>query len=197
MAKLILFNKPYRVLSQFTDASERDTLANYITEPGYYPAGRLDYDSEGLLLLCNDGRLQQRIADPRFKLWKSYSVQLEGEISPEAISSLKNGVTLKDGLTRPARVQRLASPTFWDRTPPIRERITQATSWIELSIQEGRNRQVRRMCASVGFPVLRLIRTRIGDWSLDDLSPGQHRTVVVNLPQGAPHTPQKRKPRRR
>lgn len=190
MAELILFNKPFQVLSQFTDTSERDTLATYIDKPGFYAAGRLDYDSEGLLLLCDDGVLQQRIADPKFKLWKTYSVQLEGEVSPEALEGLRKGVTLKDGLTRPARLTALEEPHFWERSPPIRERKNLPTSWVEISIQEGRNRQVRRMCAHVGFPVLRLIRTRIGDWSLDTLSPGQYRSLRVNLPNaGSPKPP--------
>ena len=195
MAELILFNKPFKVLSQFTDASERNTLANYIDKPGFYPAGRLDYDSEGLLLLCDDGALQQRIPDPRFKLWKTYAVQLEGEMSTEAREALCKGVLLKDGITRPARLKVIKEPGFWHRTPPIRERKNQPTSWVEISIQEGRNRQVRRMCAHVGFPVLRLIRTHIGDWSVDALSPGQYRSVRVNLPNAGSSKPPR--PRRR
>ncbi|MDP5053425.1 MAG: pseudouridine synthase [Congregibacter sp.] len=182
MATLILLNKPFRVLSQFTDGSGRDTLARYIDRPGFYPAGRLDYDSEGLLLLCNDGRLQQRIADPRFKLWKTYYVQLEGQISSEALAGLTRGVLLKDGPTRPARVKLLPEPSLWERHPPIRERKQQLTSWMEISINEGRNRQVRRMCAALGFPVLRLVRRQIGDWSIGDLLPGAYREITVHMP---------------
>lgn len=183
MSRLILLNKPFQVLSQFTDASHRDTLARFINRPGFYPAGRLDYDSEGLLLLCDDGKLQQQISNPRFKLWKTYHVQLEGDVSPEAINALAAGPTLKDGPTRPAKVRRIPEPKIWAREPPIRQRKNQSTSWVELSINEGRNRQVRRMCASVGFPVLRLIRTHIGDWALGDLTPGQYREVAVHLPK--------------
>ncbi|WOJ95935.1 pseudouridine synthase [Congregibacter brevis] len=197
MAELILFNKPFKVLSQFTDTSGRATLANYIDKRGFYPAGRLDYDSEGLLLLCDDGVLQQRIAHPKFKLWKTYCVQLEGEVSHDAVEALREGVKLKDGLTRPARLKALKEPNFWDRTPPIRERKSLPTSWIEISIQEGRNRQVRRMCAHVGYPVLRLIRTHIGDWSLDSLSPGQYRSLRVNLPNAGSSKPPRGRRRKR
>lgn len=199
MSELILFNKPYRVLSQFTDSEGRSTLGDFITKAGFYAAGRLDYDSEGLLLLCNDGRLQQRIADPRFKLWKSYAVQLEGDITEAALCSLRDGVELKDGATLPARASIIRTPAFWPRNPPIRERKTQTTSWVEISLREGRNRQVRRMCAKVGFPVLRLIRTRIGDWGLNDLAPGEYRTTRVNLPASDGNTKAsfKRRSRRR
>ncbi|WOJ94072.1 pseudouridine synthase [Congregibacter variabilis] len=196
MADLILLNKPYQVLSQFTDDAGRDTLAKFVRTPGFYPAGRLDYDSEGLLLLCNDGRLQQRISDPRFKLWKTYWVQLEGQITMEAQLALKNGVLLKDGPTRPAKVKAIDQPPLWERNPPIRQRKQQATSWIEISINEGKNRQVRRMCAEVGFPVLRLVRTRIGDWALDGLLPGQHRRQSVHLPDKPPRPAEKRRSRR-
>lgn len=196
MAALILLNKPYEVLSQFTDDSGRNTLAKFVRTPGFYPAGRLDYDSEGLLLLCDDGRLQQRIADPRFKLWKTYCVQLEGQITAAAQQALQSGLLLKDGPTRPARVKPIDEPALWDRNPPIRQRRQQPTSWIEISISEGRNRQVRRMCAEVGFPVLRLVRTRIGDWSLDGLLPGQHRRQTVHLPDKPPRPPEKRRSRR-
>lgn len=196
MADLILLNKPYEVLSQFTDDSGRNTLAKFVRTPGFYPAGRLDYDSEGLLLLCDDGRLQQRIAEPRFKLWKTYWVQLEGQITVAAQQALKSGLLLKDGRTRPARVKPIDEPPLWERNPPIRQRKHQPTSWIEISISEGRNRQVRRMCAEVGFPVLRLVRTRIGDWALDALLPGQHRRQTVHLPHSAPRPPEKRRPRR-
>lgn len=183
MAKLILLNKPFRVLSQFTDDLGRDTLARFVHEPDVYAAGRLDYDSEGLLLLCSDGRLQQRIADPRHKLWKRYYLQLDGEISDDAIVRLRSGVTLKDGPTRPARVKRIAPPKLWPRDPPIRVRRQQPTSWIEIAIQEGRNRQLRRMAAAVNYPVLRLVRWAIGDWELGDLLPGESRCIDVHLPR--------------
>lgn len=182
MPRLILLNKPYQVLSQFTDREGRKTLADYIDLPGFYPAGRLDYDSEGLILLCDNGALQQRIADPRHKLWKTYVLQLEGLISDDALNSLRHGLQLKDGPTLPARVTAIEEPTLWNRTPAIRVRAAQSTSWIRIAIREGRNRQLRRMCAAVGFPVLRLVRTAIGDWQLDSLAPGQYRETVIHLP---------------
>lgn len=175
---LILFNKPYDVLSQFTDRGSpttRATLSNFIDVPGVYPAGRLDRDSEGLLLLTDDGRLQARIADPKFKLPKTYWVQVEGVPDDAALTALRDGVTLKDGPTRPAGVARLDAPAIWPRTPPIRYRASIPDTWIALTISEGRNRQVRRMTAAVGHPTLRLIRWRIGDWTLGDLSPGAWR----------------------
>ena len=197
MATLILFNKPYRVLSQFTDDRGRRTLADYIDEAGFYAAGRLDYDSEGLLVLCDDGRLQQRIADPRHKLWKTYWLQLVGDIDAPALDALAHGVTLRDGKTRPARVERIAAPPLWPRSPPIRERRQQPTSWIQIGIREGRNRQLRRMCAQVGFPVLRLIRSAIGDWQLGDLAPGTYRLESVHLPAAdTPGGPARRRRRR-
>lgn len=185
MAALILFNKPYRVLSQFTDAAGRATLADYLSAEGFYAAGRLDYDSEGLLLLCDDGRLQQRITDPRQKLWKTYLLQLEGEISDTALHALRMGVTLNDGPTRPARARRVEAPSLWPRDPPVRARDA-PTSWIEISLREGRNRQLRRMAAAVGYPVVRLVRTAIGDWALDHLGPGESRRASVNLPRSSP-----------
>ena len=173
---LILFNKPYDVLCQFTDeGSGRPTLANFIRVPGVYPAGRLDRDSEGLLLLTDDGRLQARIADPRFKLPKSYLVQLEGDVAEAALASLRQGVRLKDGMTRPAEVERIAAPALWPRDPPVRFRKTVPDCWIRLTIREGRNRQVRRMTAAIGYPTLRLVRWSIGDWTLDGISPGETR----------------------
>lgn len=184
MATIILFNKPFRVLSQFTDHEGRGTLADYLSAPGCRAAGRLDYDSEGLLLLTDDGALQQQIANPRHKIWKTYLVQVEGDIGADALRQLAAGVTLKDGLTRPARAKRLATPAIWPRQPPVRERKSVPHSWLELSIAEGRNRQVRRMTAAVGYPTLRLVRTRIGDWSLDGLLPGQFRREQVRLPVG-------------
>lgn len=162
-------------------------MAQYIQQPGLYAAGRLDYDSEGLLLLTDNGKLQQQVSDPQYKLEKTYWVQLDGEISDAAIVQLSRGVELKDGITRPARCRRLAPPALWPRVPPIRQRNNDITCWIELKIREGRNRQVRRMTAAVGFPTLRLVRMAIGDWSLDGLQPGQSRTEQV--PLAASHRP--------
>jgi len=182
MSELILFNKPFRVLSQFTDRdnleSPRATLSDYLDAPGYRAAGRLDFDSEGLLLLTDDGTLQQQIANPRHKQWKTYWVQVEGEINMLACKALSEGVSLKDGLTRPARAKPITPPPVWSRDPPIRVRQTVADSWLELAIQEGKNRQVRRMTAAVGFPTLRLIRVAVGPWHLDQLPPGAHRRVA-------------------
>ncbi|OOV87823.1 pseudouridine synthase [Oceanospirillum linum] len=182
MSRLILFNKPFQVLSQFTDSEGRNTLADFITEPGIYPAGRLDYDSEGLLLLTNDGKLQHRIASPDMKLPKTYIIQVEGDITEEALQQLRRGVSLKDGQTRPAKARKIDNPEFPPRNPPVRERKNIPTSWVELIISEGRNRQVRRMSAAVGFPTLRLIRTCIGSWKLDNLKIGEHKEIDVNLP---------------
>lgn len=173
--KLILFNKPYGVLSQFTDRGnegERTTLSDFIRVPGVYPAGRLDRDSEGLLLLTDNGRLQAEIADPRFKLPKIYLVQVEGEPGSECLDRLRKGPVLKDGPTRPALVERIDPPTLWPRDPPVRVRKSVADCWLRLTIREGRNRQVRRMTAAIGHPTLRLVRWSIGDWSLDGLEPG-------------------------
>ena len=175
---LVLFNKPYDVLSQFTDRGSpttRATLSDYIDVPGVYPAGRLDRDSEGLLLLTDDGRLQARIADPKFKLPKTYLVQVEGEPDDAALRRLRDGVMLNDGPTRPAAADRIDPPALWPRSPPIRVRQSIPDSWLSLTITEGRNRQVRRMTAAVGYPTLRLIRRSIGDWTLDDLAPGTWR----------------------
>ena len=172
---LLLFNKPFNVLSQFTDEGQRTTLRAFIDRPGIYPAGRLDYDSEGLLLLTDDGRLQQRIANPRHKLPKTYWVQVEGTIDEAALHKLRKGVELKDGLTRPAQARLLDPPGLWPRDPPIRVRKSIPDSWLELTIHEGRNRQVRRMTAAVGFPTLRLVRMRIGEWELGGLQPGESR----------------------
>ena len=182
MPRLILFNKPYDVLCQFTDESgspKRQTLASFIDLPGVYPAGRLDRDSEGLLLLTDDGRLQARIADPKFKMAKTYLAQVEGEVTEAALGELRRGVRLKDGLTRPAEAERIADPMLWPRDPPVRFRKTVPDCWISLTIREGRNRQVRRMTAAVGHPTLRLVRWRVGDWTLDDLAPGEWRAVMV------------------
>lgn len=182
MPRLILFNKPYDMLSQFTDRgtdTARATLSDCIAIPGVYPAGRLDRDSEGLLLLTDDGRLQSRIADPKYKTAKTYLAQVEGDVTDEALADLRRGVDLKDGLTRPADVERINAPDIWPRNPPIRVRKSIPDSWISLTIREGRNRQVRRMTAAVGHPTLRLVRWRIGDWTLDGLQPGQWREVQV------------------
>ncbi len=171
--RLIRFNKPYGVLSQFTPEGRWQGLKDFIDLPGVYVAGRLDADSEGLLLLTDDGRLQARIADPRFKMEKVYWVQVEGVFEDAALAALRDGVTLNDGPTRPARVRRLdPPPDVWERTPPIRVRQAIPTTWIELVIKEGRNRQVRRMTAAVGHPTLRLIRAAIGPYTLDGLAPG-------------------------
>lgn len=177
---LVLFNKPYGVLSQFTDRGSpttRATLSNHLAIPGVYPAGRLDRDSEGLLLLTDDGRLQARIADPRFKLAKTYLVQVEGEPTPAALDRLRGGVMLNDGPTRPAEVEAIDDPGLWPRDPPIRVRASIPDRWLRLTIREGRNRQVRRMTAAVGYPTLRLVRWRIGEWELGDLAPGAWRLV--------------------
>jgi 23S rRNA pseudouridine2457 synthase len=182
MANIILFNKPFNVLSQFTDDDGRPTLANYMTAPGYRVAGRLDYDSEGLLILTDDGRLQQKIANPVHKNWKSYLVQVEGEPDTAAVEQLARGVKLNDGMTLPAKARKVAQPALWDRDPPIRVRKTVSDSWLELSIREGRNRQIRRMTANVGFPTLRLVRITVGDWTLEDLQPGQYREMSVPMP---------------
>ena len=194
MAKLYLFNKPYQVLSQFTDPDGRSTLSEYLTDRQIRVAGRLDYDSEGLLLLTDDGHLLQQIANPRHKVWKTYWVQVEGEPGPDTLRDMRQGLRLNDGLTRPARVTVLArEPQLWPRFPPIRKRREQATSWLEISIREGRNRQVRRMTAAVGHPTLRLVRSRIGDWSLDELQPAEYRQLEVHMPkQAAVRTPQRR-----
>ena len=175
---IILFNKPFDVLCQFTDDQGRKTLADFIKQKNIYAAGRLDRDSEGLLILTDDGKLQHRITDPKNKMQKTYWVQVEGEISDTAITRLKKGVALKDGLTRPARAKIIPEPeTLWPRVPPIRERKNIPTSWIELSITEGRNRQVRRMTAATGFPTLRLIRYSIGNWTIDNIDNGSYTTA--------------------
>lgn len=178
MARIILFNKPYGVLSQFTDTrspTPRPTLSAYIDAPGLYPAGRLDRDSEGLLVLTDDGPTQARIADPSRKMPKTYLVQVEGEPDDDALAPLRRGIVLQDGPTRPARVGVIDPPALWPRDPPVRSRKTVPDRWLRLTITEGRNRQVRRMTAAIGFPTLRLVRWQVGPWSLDELAPGAWR----------------------
>lgn len=183
MANLILFNKPFGVLSQFSDTEGRPTLADFISAPDYRVAGRLDFDSEGLLLLTDNGQLQQQIANPKYKKWKTYWVQVEGEPGAAQISQLKEGVELKDGPTLPAKAMRIPEPAFlWPRNPPVRFRKTVSDCWIELSIAEGRNRQVRRMTAAVNCPTLRLVRCQVAEWKLGDLQPGEHLEITVQPP---------------
>ncbi len=191
MTRLIRFNKPHGVLTQFTDSgsadSPRRTLSDFIDIPGVYPAGRLDRDSEGLVMLTDDGRLQARIADPRHKLAKTYLVQIEGIPDATTLTRLRTGVTLKDGITRPAEARIIPEPDWlWPRDPPIRVRAAIPDSWIELILREGRNRQVRRMTAAVGHPTLRLIRARIGEWRLDGLPPG--RWLDAHPPRSQPRS---------
>ncbi|MFZ1643862.1 MAG: pseudouridine synthase [Candidatus Contendobacter sp.] len=183
MARLILFNKPHGVLSQFTDTAGRPTLAAYLAIPGVYVAGRLDRDSEGLLALTDDGAVQARLSHPRHQRPKTYWAQVEGIPNAAALERLRWGVELNDGPTLPATVRRIAEPDgLWPRDPPIRYRAAIPTAWLEIILREGRNRQVRRMTTAVGHPTLRLIRSRIGGWTLDGLAPGQWRELTVAAP---------------
>jgi len=176
MSRVLLFNKPFQVLTQFTSTDGKATLADFLRAPGMRPAGRLDYDSEGLVVLTSDGSLQARLADPRWKEQKTYFVQIEGEPDAAALSTLRQGVTLNDGRTLPAAARQVDEPAWlWARDPPIRFRKAIPTSWIELTLREGRNRQVRRMTAAVGLPTLRLIRWSVGQWTLEGLAPGEYR----------------------
>ena len=213
--ELLLLNKPYQVLCQFTDRNniaensndndkslptQRNNLSQFVDRPDYYPAGRLDYLSEGLLILTDNGAMQARITEPSKKMEKSYWVQVEGAPSEDALSQLRKGVMLNDGLTLPARAEiMLEAPTVWDREPPVIEHRQRNSQWINISIRQGKNRQVRRMMASVGHPVLRLIRHQIGPWKLDNLKSGESKTVKVNLPSDnkKSHTRQKPKNHRR
>ena len=180
MPQLILFNKPYGVLSQFTDREQRPVLADYIDIPNVFPAGRLDRDSEGLMVLTDDGAVQARISHPKHKMSKTYWVQVEGIPDEAAVQSLRDGVELKDGMTLPAKASLMEQDVgFGERPPPIRERKTIPTQWLSLTISEGRNRQVRRMTAAVGYPTLRLIRYRVGSWTLDGLATGEYRTLSL------------------
>lgn len=182
MARLILFNKPFGVLSQFTDRGSptvRSTLSDFVSVKGVYPAGRLDRDSEGLLLLCDAGPLQARISDPRFKLPKTYLVQVEGDPQDADLDPLRRGVRLKDGMTLPADVVRIDAPDLWPRDPPIRQRKSIPDCWLKITIREGRNRQVRRMTAAVGLPTLRLVRWSIGDWTVAGIVSGEFTEVSV------------------
>ena len=176
--RVILFNKPFNTLTQFTGEQSDSTLADFIPVKGVYAAGRLDKDSEGLLILTNDGKLQAKITEPRSKSPKTYWVQVEGIPNEAALNELKNGVKLKDGITLPAQVKIIPEPNIWPRNPPIRQRANIPTTWLSLTIIEGRNRQVRRMTAAVGFPTLRLIRYQVAGWTLDELAPGEWREAL-------------------
>ena len=179
-ANIILFNKPSHCLSQFTDNEGRDTLANYIDAKNFYAAGRLDYDSEGLIVLTNNGKLQAYITSPLSQKKKTYLAQVEGSISKAAVNELQRGVLLKDGLTLPAQVKKISSPKLWRRNPPIRFRKNGVESWVKITIVEGKNRQVRRMLSHVDFPCLRLVRISVDNWHLNNLQPGEVQRVLLS-----------------
>ncbi len=189
MSRIVLFNKPYGVLSQFTSEQGHPGLGEFITLPGFYAAGRLDVDSEGLLILTDDGQVQDRLAHPRYGKEKTYLAQVEGEPTEAALAALRRGVDLGDFVTRPSQARIVAEPDWlWPRDPPIRFRKSIPTNWLELVISEGKNRQVRRMTAKVGLPTLRLIRRQVGDWTLDGIEPGNWRLEEISLPQSSPAT---------
>ena len=188
MARILVLNKPYGVLCQFTDGGGRPTLKDFVDVPGVYPAGRLDRDSEGLLVLTDDGGIQTAVANPRQAIEKRYWVQVEGIATEPALEQLRRGLALADGPTRPAQARSIAEPALWPRDPPVRFRRAIPTDWIEVSLREGRNRQVRRMTAAVGLPTLRLVRVQVGPWRLDDLQPGQWREEE---PAAAPRVKQR------
>lgn len=189
MSRIILFNKPYGVLSQFTGEDGHPGLRDYLSQPGFYAAGRLDADSEGLLILTDDGQLQHRLAHPRFGKEKTYLAQVEGAPTEAQLLALRQGVDLGDFVTRPARARQVAEPAgLWPRDPPIRFRMNIPTTWLEIGLSEGKNRQVRRMTAKVGLPTLRLVRWRIGDWTVDGLAPGEWRAAEVSSPRSFPAT---------
>ncbi|WP_179378189.1 pseudouridine synthase [Jannaschia marina] len=195
---ILAFNKPMNVLSQFTDEGKWRGLKHWIDVPGVYAAGRLDRDSEGLLILTDDGRLQARITDPTSKRPKTYFALVEGVPDTAALTALRQGVTLKDGPTRPAKVEAVAEPDWlWPRDPPVRMRKSVTDSWLKLTLTEGRNRQVRRMCAHVGLPVLRLVRWSVGGWTLDGLAPGDWRRIEAEPGRSAPVDPRTQKERRK
>ncbi|QNU62325.1 pseudouridine synthase [Vreelandella titanicae] len=193
MSNLYLLHKPFQVLSQFSDREGRQTLAHYVDVKDIYPAGRLDYDSEGLLLLSDDGELIHRISHPRHKQPKTYWAQVEGQIDDTALKALRQGIALKDGPTQPAKAHRIDPPTTAPRHPPIDPKRHPSTSWLELTISEGRNRQVRRMTAHVGYPTLRLIRVAIGPWRLDGLAPGEWRKETLHAPRPTNTPPSQRR----
>jgi 23S rRNA pseudouridine2457 synthase len=180
MNQIILFNKPFNVLCQFTDTEGRRTLGDFIKIPRAYAAGRLDYDSEGLVVLTDNGNLQHRISDPKNKMPKTYLVQVEGIPAKEKLMQLEKGIMLKDGMTEPAQVEIIKEPDLWPRNPPIRFRKRIPTSWIKLTIAEGRNRQVRRMTAAIGHPTLRLVRWSVGQWTVESLKPGEWKSIPVS-----------------
>lgn len=196
MSQLVLFNKPFNTLCQFTGEPGDSTLSDFIPIKKVYPAGRLDKDSEGLILLTDDGQLQHQIANPKKKMAKTYWVQVEGSPTNDDLEPLRQGITIQKYTTKPAKVEIISAPQIWPRNPPIRERKNVSDSWLELTIKEGKNRQVRRMTAAIGFPTLRLIRAKIGPWSLSDLAPGEYQVIEVEPPKNpsreAPHNTRKR-----